>query len=148
MSSSIPASPSGRRRMPAQAVVVAGVVGHEPITLVWLAVAGVAHLGAGALPTAAGVFLVVVYVLLAAWVGAVCGGMVRGRRFSRGAAVAIQLFAVILSTWLMSIGAPIAGGLLLVGSGAALLCLFSGAVQAHLAGPDAGRPDAGRPDVG
>lgn len=136
MSSTPPDSPAvegaGRGRPHVPVLVVVTALALQALAMAFLAVDGLVHLGAGRLPLGAGVFLVVLYMLLAAWIGAVAWGMLRGRGFSRGAAVAVQLFGVILSSWLLSLGAAGLGVGLLVVSGAALVCLFSRPVAHHL----------------
>ena len=76
--------------------------------------------------------LIVIYALLALWILATAVALLRGRAWSRGAAVAIQLFGVLLSSWLFSVDAAALGGPLLAVSGVALLTLFTTPVTRHL----------------
>ncbi|TFI28384.1 hypothetical protein E4A41_12795, partial [Micrococcus endophyticus] len=98
----------------------------------WLAGDAIAHLGDGVLPAGARVMLIVIYVLLGLWVLVTSVALLRGRAWSRGAATAVQLFGVLLSSWLFSVGEPVVGGVLLAVSGIALVTLFSRPVTAHL----------------
>lgn len=129
-----------RRRPPAAVLLVAGVLAAQSIALLWLAVDALAHVGGGVLPSGAQVFLAVLYLLLGVWVGAAAVAMVRGRAWSRGATTAVQLFAVLLSWWLISMGAAPLGAGLLVLSGAALIALFTGPVTQHLSPASDGTP--------
>lgn len=125
-----PAGPGARIPGPALVVVVA--LGLQALGLLWLGVDALRRLGSGALPVGAQVMLGVIYLLVGAWVGATAAGLVRGRGWTRGAATAIELFGVLISTWLLTGGAVTLGTVLLVVSGAALLLLFSAPVNRHL----------------
>lgn len=126
-----------RRRLPAAVLVAAGALALEAAALLLLAVDAVLQFGSGGLPLGTRVFLVAIYLILAAWVGVAAAGMLRGRGWSRGAAVAVQLFGAVLGWWLVSIGAgPLGVGLLAV-STAGLLAVFTRSASAHLRQADA-----------
>lgn len=128
-----------RRRAPLSVLVAAGALALESAALLFLAVDAVLQFDSGGLPLGARVFLVVIYVVLGAWVGAAAVGMLRGRGWSRGAAVAVQLFGAVLGWWLVSIGAAPLGVGLLVVSTAGLLALFARSASSHLRQEDAER---------
>lgn len=128
-----------RRRTPAAVLVAAGALALESAALLLLAGDAVLQFGSGGLPPAARLFLVAIYLILAAWVGAAAAGMLRGRGWSRGAAVAVQLFGAVLGWWLVSMGAaPLGVGLLLVSS-IGLLAVFTRSASAHLRQEEAER---------
>ena len=127
--------PADRRsRPPAPVLLVVAVVALQALVLGWLAVDALSQLGTGVLSAGAGLFLAGIYVAVAVWVGAAALGVARGRAWSRGAVVAIELFGVLLASWLLSLGACLLVGSLLVLSGAALVAVFTGPVTRHLGG--------------
>lgn len=124
--------PRTPRRPPAAVLVVAAVLLLQALALLWLAGDAIAHAGEGVLPVGARVMLILIYVLLGVWILAAASAMLRGRAWSRGAATAVQLFGVLLSSWLFSVGAPVAGGALIAVSGVALVIVFSRSVTGHV----------------
>ena len=58
-----------RRRLPAAVLVAAGALALEAAALLLLAVDAVLQFGSGGLPLGTRVFLVAIYLILAAWVG-------------------------------------------------------------------------------
>lgn len=127
-----PEGPRTGGRAPVAALVVAAALALQAAALLWLAGDAIAHLGDGVLPAGARVMLIVIYVLLGLWILVTSVALLRGRAWSRGAATAVQLFGVLLSSWLFSVGEPVVGGVLLAVSGIALVTLFSRPVTAHL----------------
>lgn len=125
------------RRPPVAALLVTAVLALQALALLWLAADALRQVGGGVLPTGAQVFLVVVYALVGAWVAFTAVGMLRGRASSRGATTAVQLFGVLLSSWLVSMGEGALGAALLVLSGVALVAVFTRPVTRHLAGDGA-----------
>ena len=90
--------PRPGRGLPVAVLVVAAALVVEAGALLWLAVDAVVHAADGVLPAGARVMLVVIYALLTLWILATAVALLRGRAWSRGAAVAIQLFGVLLSS--------------------------------------------------
>lgn len=125
-----------RRRggVSAVVVVVAAVLAVEATALLWLAVDAALRFGTGVLPGGAKVMLVVIYALVGLGVGAASLGVLRGRAWARGAATTVQLFAAVLSSWLLSIGAGPLGLALLGFAAVGLIGLFTRPVTEHLSG--------------
>ncbi|MDY6055905.1 hypothetical protein [Micrococcus sp.] len=132
------AGPGRRGRLSAPVLIVVAALALQAAAMLWLGVDALRRLGTGVLGVGATVTLALVHLVIGAGIAVAAVALARGRAWSRGAGVAVQLFGVLLSTWLMSLGDRVLGTALLVVSGAALICLFSRAVAAHLGAPARG----------
>lgn len=113
-----PARPLGTVLVTASLGLIAG-------SLAWLTVTAALSLGRGTLNLGAQLFLVVLYLALTAWVAAVAVGVFRGRLWSRSATVAILIFAVLISTWVLTGGDVVPGLLLLAVAGVGLVAVLT-----------------------
>ncbi|WP_413543718.1 hypothetical protein [Citricoccus nitrophenolicus] len=124
---------SGIARPPA-VMVLSGILILQALGVLGTAAASVLVIGAGALNVGAQIFLVVLYVLAAVWIGATGVGVWAGRPWTRAAVVVIELFAVILSISFFSAGNVSTGLVFLLPAAAALLLMFTRRAAEHLAG--------------
>lgn len=113
--------PLMRPRRPLGTVLVSASLGLVALALCGLTVTAGLSIGTGALNLGAQVFLVVLYAALSVWVAAVAVGVFCGRLWSRSATVAILLFCVLISTWVLSGGDVLAGLVLLAVAGVGLI---------------------------
>ena len=106
----------------------------QALGVLWAAVGAVLAIGAGALSVGAQVFLAVLFLAAALWIGATGVFLWVGRAWTRAAVVVIELFAVILSVSFFSAGNVATGLLFLVPAAFVLLLTFTRGTAEHLAG--------------
>lgn len=126
--------PRARRPRPPVVWVLTGILTGQALAVLGAAVAAFLAVGAGALGMGAQVFLAVLYVLAAVWIGATGLGLWAGRPWTRAALVVIELFAVILSVSFFSGGNVATGLAFLLPAAGALLLMFTRGAAEHLAG--------------
>lgn len=116
---------------PLGTVLVTVSLGLIAAALAWLTVTAGLSLGSGTLNLGAQLFLVVLYIALTVWTGAVAAGVFRGRLWSRSAAVAILVFAVLISTWMFTGGDVVPGLLLVAVAGVGLVTVLTQPVSEY-----------------
>ncbi|MDO5634929.1 MAG: hypothetical protein Q4G34_08695, partial [Micrococcus sp.] len=124
-----PLPPTGR---PMPVILASLALGLLTVAMGIITVNGALSIGQGALNLGGQIFLVVMYAALTAWLAMTALGLWRARSWSRAAATAIFLFAVLLSTWMISGGDLWLGLGLAAVSAVGLIGVMSRAVSQHL----------------